>query len=158
MKLTLNLIMFIQRYLQQRWCNCTSHQTKLKKCVLFLSLQENVDPTTIGGTRKIFVGVHEGEKCISECQRSKYLPKIADFGNFFLLTGQVGADPPTGGKMPPPPPPLVPPLPTTNSAVETLKLTFITFIPQSGINLFPCIELTHLAQLGLAWFSTKYYK
>ena len=44
-----------------------------------------------------------GQNAILRGQKSKNLPKMADFGHFFLLTGgQVGAEPPTGVGICPP--------------------------------------------------------
>ena len=57
-----------------------------------------VDPFSQWWHQKFFVGGIEGAKCDSEGQKSKNLPKMADFGHFFLLTGvQVDAESPTGG-------------------------------------------------------------
>ena len=43
----------------------------------------------------------EGAKCNSEGVKIKNLPKMADFGHFFLDGGgKWGAEPPTGGKCP----------------------------------------------------------
>ena len=58
-------------------------------------------------------GASRGQNAILRGQISKNLPKMADFGNFFLLTGgKWGAEPPTGGHLPPMPP-LMSPLSTT---------------------------------------------
>ena len=63
---------------------------------------------TSGGTRNFFVeGDIEGAKCDSEGEKSKNLPKMADFDHFFLLTGERGdraSDSGGGGQMPPMPP------------------------------------------------------
>ena len=46
-----------------------------------------------------------GQNAILRGQKSKNLPKMADFDNFFLLTGgQVGGRASKGGQMPPCPP------------------------------------------------------
>ena len=42
---------------------------------------------TSGGTRNFFVGASRGKNAILRGQKSKNLPKMADFGHFFLLTG-----------------------------------------------------------------------
>ena len=56
-------------------------------------------------------GASRGQNAILRGEKSKNLPKMADFGQIFLLTGgQVGeAEPPTGGANAPSPP-LIPPL------------------------------------------------
>ena len=50
-----------------------------------------------------FLGASREQNAYLRGQKSKNLPKMADFCHFFLLTGGkwVGAEPPTGGKMPP---------------------------------------------------------
>ena len=56
-----------------------------------------------GGTRNFLWGI-EGENTFLKGQKSKNLPKMADFAHFFLLTGGKWR-----GQMPPMPP-LMPPL------------------------------------------------
>ena len=63
-----------------------------------------------GGTRNFFVGgASRGQNAIPRGQKSKNLPKMADFGHFFLLTGggaSGGKSLRLGGHLPPCPPPL----------------------------------------------------
>ena len=56
-------------------------------------------------------GASRGQNAILRGQKSKNLPKMADFGHFFLLTGgQVGGQSLWLGGICPPCPPLMPPL------------------------------------------------
>ena len=59
----------------------------------------------ISGGNRIFCGGLRGQNTILRGQKSKNLPKVADFGHFFLLTGGgQGGEPPTGGGNAPIPP------------------------------------------------------
>ena len=48
--------------------------------------------TSSGGTRKFYVGASKGQK-------SKNVPKMADFDHFLLTGGQVGEEPLMGGEL-----------------------------------------------------------
>ena len=73
-------------------------------------------------------GASRGQNTFLRGQKSKKLPKMADFGHFFFwLGGKWGEKPPTGGKMPPMPPPLMPPLVTlTSLATSSTDCTIST--------------------------------
>ena len=51
---------------------------------------ENTFVCGASGSTRIFWGGIEGAKCFLRGQKSKNLPKMADFDNFFLLTGRQG--------------------------------------------------------------------
>ena len=62
-------------------------------------------------------GVSRGQNATLRGQKSKKMPKMDDFDNFFFLTwggGQVGEEPPTWEGANAPIPPLMPPLKGTD--------------------------------------------
>ena len=108
------LIMFLGNLLSHILKKCSVSQTSQSMTVeLISSFYAWNFIFTQWRHQKFFCGggASRGQNAILRGQKSKNLPKMADFGHFFLLTGGKwgGAEPPTGGHFPPCPP-LIPPL------------------------------------------------